>query len=75
MRMRCLLLSSIAILTSVSASAQVTALRVGHLIDPDTATVADNQIILVEACKFTAIGPAVSVPAGAHVVDLRKRNW
>jgi imidazolonepropionase-like amidohydrolase len=61
----------VALLTCVSGSAQVTALRVGHLIDPATGTVADNQIILVEAGKFTAIGPAVSIPAEAHVVDLR----
>ncbi|MBV9156580.1 MAG: amidohydrolase family protein [Acidobacteriaceae bacterium] len=71
MNTKWILLSLLTILTCVSASAQVTALRVGHLIDPETGTVADNQVILVEAGKFTAIGPAVSIPAGAHVVDLR----
>jgi len=49
---------------------QVTAIRAGHLVDPETGSVAANQVILVEAGKFTAIGGNVSIPAGAAVVDL-----
>jgi imidazolonepropionase-like amidohydrolase len=51
-------------------SAQVTALRVGHLVDPETGTVANNQVILVDQGKFTAIGANLSVPPGAQVIDL-----
>ena len=51
-------------------SAQVTALRVGHLVDPETGGSAANQIILVDGGKFTAIGANVSIPAGAQVIDL-----
>jgi imidazolonepropionase-like amidohydrolase len=51
-------------------SAQVTALRVGHLVDPETGTAAANQVILIEDGKFTAVGGNVSIPAGAEVVDL-----
>jgi imidazolonepropionase-like amidohydrolase len=51
-------------------TAQVTALRIGHLIDPETGRVADNQVVLVEAGKFSAIGGNVSIPAGAEVLDL-----
>jgi imidazolonepropionase-like amidohydrolase len=52
------------------ASSQVTALRVGHLIDPDTGTAAANQVILIQGGKFTAIGPNLTIPAGAEVIDL-----
>jgi imidazolonepropionase-like amidohydrolase len=51
-------------------SAQVTALRVGHLVDPETGTVRDNQVILVENGNFGAIGANVSIPPGAQVIDL-----
>src|SRR5579872_5621421 len=51
-------------------SAQVTALRVGHLVDPETGTVANNQVILVDQGKFSAIGANLSIPAGAQVIDL-----
>ncbi len=45
-------------------TAQVIAIRAGHLIDPDTGTAAANQVILVDAGKFTAIGPNLADPAG-----------
>lgn len=51
-------------------TAQVTALRVGHLVDPENGTVADNQVVLVENGKFTAIGRNVNIPPGAEVVDM-----
>jgi len=51
-------------------SAQTIALRVGHLVDPVAGTEAANQVILVQAGKFAAIGANVAIPAGAEVVDL-----
>jgi imidazolonepropionase-like amidohydrolase len=60
----------LAALTALEISAQVTALRVGHLIDPDSGAVASNQVILIENGKFSAVGPNVSVPTGADTVDL-----
>ena len=60
----------LAALSATEISAQVTALRVGHLVDPDAGTVAPNQVILVENGKFSAIGPNVSIPAGVETVDL-----
>lgn len=50
--------------------AQVTALRVGHLVDPETGAVANNQVILIDQGKFTAIGANVTIPAGAQTIDL-----
>ncbi len=53
-----------------SAAAQVTAIKAGRLVDPETGTIASNQTIVVEAGKFRAIGPNVPIPQGAEVIDL-----
>jgi len=55
---------------SSSAAAQVTAIKAGRLLDPQTGTIATNQVILVENGKFTALGPTVAIPPGAEVIDL-----
>lgn len=57
-------------LAAVSASAQVTALRVGRLVDPEAGTVASNQVILVSQGRFSAVGPNLAIPQGAEVIDL-----
>lgn len=59
-----------AMLAPALLCAQVTALRVGHLVDPETGTATANQILLIEGGKFTAVGANVAIPAGAQVVDL-----
>ena len=53
-------------------SPKTVAIRAGRLIDPDTGSVAANQIILVEGERITALGPNLAIPAGAEVVDLSK---
>src|SRR5579864_5803148 len=50
--------------------AQVIAIRVGHLINPETGTTAANQVILVDSGKFTSIGGNAAIPQGAEVIDL-----
>jgi len=62
------------LLCSASTGAQTVAIRAGHLIDPATGTVADNQVILVKDGKIAEVGPRVTIPAGAEVVDL-SRSW
>ena len=52
------------------AAAQVTAIKAGRLLDPESGTVATNQVILVENGKFIAVGPNVAIPPGAEVIDL-----
>ena len=59
-----------AFLISGSLAAQVTALKIGHLVNPETGIAAANQIVLIENGKFTAIGPNVTIPAGATTIDL-----
>ncbi len=70
--MRRLLTFLVALLLPALASAQVTAIRAGRLIDPDAGTAAANQVILVENGRITAVGGNVAVPQGATVIDLSK---
>jgi imidazolonepropionase-like amidohydrolase len=64
-----LLCSLLPLLLAAPLAAQVTAIRAGRLLDPETATVATNQVILIENGKFTAVG-TVAIPPGATVIDL-----
>jgi imidazolonepropionase-like amidohydrolase len=61
---------AVALAAASPVPAQVTAIRAGRLVDPETGTAAANQVILVENGKFTAIGPGVAIPAGVTVIDL-----
>ncbi len=70
MKTRSLLHAALVFLASGCLFAQVTALKVGHLVDPETGTSLANQVILIENGKFTSIGPNLSIPSGASVVDL-----
>ena len=54
------------------AAAQVTAIKSGRVVDPDAGTAAENQVILVEGGKITAIGGNVKIPSGAQVIDLSR---
>ncbi len=67
---RILCIAGMALAATALGSAQAIAIRAGHLIDPETGSAAANQIILVEAGKFSAIGPNVAIPQGAEVLDL-----
>ena len=60
----------LAALCAPEVFAQTTALRVGHLVDPEAGSAAANHVILIENGKFTAIGANVPIPRGAEVVDL-----
>jgi imidazolonepropionase-like amidohydrolase len=78
--MRCLpkiiFIYSVLVFVTVSATAQtaapIIAIKAGRLIDPDTATVATNQIILIEGERIKAVGGNLAIPAGATIIDLSK---
>jgi len=55
-------------------NSQPVAIRAGRMFDSKSGKVLDNQIVLVEGEKISAVGPAeqVQIPAGAQVIDLRK---
>lgn len=57
---------------AAQAPPQVTAIRAGRVIDPETGTAAANQVILVEGTLIKEVGPNVQIPAGATVIDLSK---
>src|SRR5258705_6654012 len=53
-----------------AASAQVTAIKAGRLVDPDAGTVLNDQIILIRENRIEAVGKGLSIPNGATVIDL-----
>src|SRR5271155_4862726 len=55
-----------------STVAQVTAIRAGKLIDPDSGTVLTGQIILIRDNKVEAVGNNVTIPSNAKIIDLTK---
>jgi imidazolonepropionase-like amidohydrolase len=59
------------VLLATTAEAEVTVLRAGRLFDPETGTVAVDQVIVVEDGKIKAVGAGLPAPAGAAVVDLK----
>jgi imidazolonepropionase-like amidohydrolase len=71
---RILLVGLIAVTTPVGALAQLTAIRAGRLVDPDTGVAAADQIILVEDGRITAVGPALAIPSGATIIDLSNQT-
>jgi imidazolonepropionase-like amidohydrolase len=78
--MRCLpkiiFLSSILVFFTVFAMAQTAAptiaIKAGRLIDPETATVTTNQVILIEGERIKAVGANLTIPTGATIIDLSK---
>lgn len=57
-------------LAPLLASAQVIVIRAGHLIDPETGTATENQLILVENGKIAGIGTNLGIPQAAEAIDL-----
>jgi imidazolonepropionase-like amidohydrolase len=56
------------------AAAQITAVRAGRLIDPDSGTVLTDQIVLIQANKIQAVGKGLAIPTGANVIDLSTKT-
>jgi imidazolonepropionase-like amidohydrolase len=54
------------------ASGQVTAIKAGKLIDPESGAVSENQVILVENSKIKSVGPGLAIPAGSTLIDLSR---
>ena len=69
-RMCLLIASALLASTSHAIAAQVTAIRAGELVDPESGTTLSDQVILVEGSRITRVGPDVEIPRGAIVIDL-----
>ena len=54
----------------VNAQSRITAIKAGKLIDVVNGTVLTNQVILLDSNIITGIGPSVTIPANAEVIDL-----
>jgi imidazolonepropionase-like amidohydrolase len=71
-----LCLYSILVFAAVTAMAQatapITAVKAGRLIDPETASATSNQVILIEGERIKAVGANLTIPAGATIIDLSK---
>jgi imidazolonepropionase-like amidohydrolase len=58
------------LLCCTSLQGQVTAIKAGRLVDTESGTVLNNQIILVKNGRIDAVGASVRIPADANVLDL-----
>lgn len=64
-------LTLVLIVTSnLSAQSKMKAIKAGKLIDVVNGTVLYNQIILLDSNKIVEVGPSVTIPANAEVIDL-----
>jgi imidazolonepropionase-like amidohydrolase len=66
-----LLVAVVCALTTL-ASAQVTVIRAGHLVDTDSGTVLTDQMILIRDAKIERVGKGIDFPANAKIIDLSK---
>jgi imidazolonepropionase-like amidohydrolase len=55
-----------------AAAAQVTIVKAGRLIDPDTGKVLTAQTIIIRNNRIEKVGAGLAEPAGAKVIDLSK---
>jgi imidazolonepropionase-like amidohydrolase len=52
------------------ASATLTAIRAGRLLDVESGRTLSNQVILVADGRIKAVGSSITIPEGAKVIDL-----
>jgi imidazolonepropionase-like amidohydrolase len=62
--------SAAAAQASPVVTAGVTAIKCGHLIDVKAGRAVDKAVILIENGRITAVGPDLTIPAGARIIDL-----
>lgn len=60
----------LAINNFANAQGKLKAIKAGKVIDVVNGTVLTNQVILIDSNTITDIGPSVSIPANAEVIDL-----
>ncbi|MDQ1590265.1 MAG: hypothetical protein QOG71_892 [Pyrinomonadaceae bacterium] len=73
-RFLCLAVFVFVLSVATISAQQVTAIKAGKLVVPETGTTLTNQIILVEGARIKAVGADVQIPAGATVVDLSRQT-
>jgi imidazolonepropionase-like amidohydrolase len=63
-------LAALLLLISGHAQSQRVAVRAGTLIDPETGSSAEDQIILISDGRIESIGAETQIPRGVEVIDL-----
>jgi imidazolonepropionase-like amidohydrolase len=53
-----------------SQSGPITAIRAGKLFDPKSGRMLTNQVVLIQGDRILNVGPALSIPPDAKVIDL-----
>ena len=53
-----------------AAITTTTAIRAGRFLDPKTGAMRTDEIVLIEGERITAVGPKLTIPTGATVIDL-----
>src|ERR1700716_2657326 len=74
MRLNNIVVVVVALVLSSLAVAQVTVVRAGRLIDPDSGTVLTNQVIMIKDGKIQAVGKELALPADAKWIDLSDKT-
>lgn len=69
---RSLWLVFVLLLICGTVEAQVTVIKAGRLIDPDKGAVLTDQVIVIRENKIEAVGPGLTIPQNANVIDLSK---
>jgi imidazolonepropionase-like amidohydrolase len=67
---RTLLFFALCCILAGGAIAQITAIRAGKLVDPDSGSVLADQIVLISGARIEKIGKGLEIPAGATIIDL-----
>ena len=67
---RTLLFFALCCILAGGAIAQITAIRAGKLVDPDSGSVLADQIVLISGARIEKIGKGIEIPAGATIIDL-----
>src|SRR5688500_6333139 len=67
-----IILTIVLVTTVLIAEAQVTAIRAGKIVDPETGKTTSDQVILIEGQDIKAVGPNLTISPGAIVIDLSK---
>ena len=55
-------------------AAQVTLVRAGRLVDPDSGTALIDQVIVVDGGRIQAVGKGLAIPPKAKVIDLSDKT-
>jgi len=71
---RIIFIAALLLLFHAIGRAQITVIKAGKLVDPETGVVTANQVILVEGQTIKAVGADLKIPENATIIDLSKQT-